>query len=68
MLAARGVSLGIGKDMKGLSNLNELSAADKALLGKLDKRRRASERTKYVVKKHVDSKVLFSFCLFYYIP
>jgi hypothetical protein len=58
MLAARGVSLGLGRDIN-LSGLNQLSAADKALLGRIDRKKKASQqqKPKYIIKKHVDTKV-----------
>jgi len=58
MLAARGVSLGLGRI--NLSDLNQLPKADRALLGKLKREQKAEQRAqqaKLVVRKHVDSKV-----------
>ncbi|CAD5207099.1 unnamed protein product [Bursaphelenchus okinawaensis] len=61
MLAARGVSLGLGKI--NLSELNQLPAADRALLGKIQKlKKKAQERPKLIVKKHVDRKTLWAAC------
>ena len=63
MLAARGVSLGLGKI--NLSDLNQLPKADRALLGKLKREQKAAEQkaqqAKVVVRKHVDSKVRRNF-------
>jgi hypothetical protein len=58
MLAARGVSLGLGRI--NLSDLNQLPKADRALLGKLKREQKAEQKAreqKVVVRKHVDAKV-----------
>lgn len=61
MLAARGVSLGLGRI--NLSDLNQLPKADKALLAKLKREQpRPSQESKLVVRKHVDSKTLWIAC------
>ncbi|KAI6203111.1 hypothetical protein M3Y94_00518600 [Aphelenchoides besseyi] len=54
MLAARGVSLGLGKI--NLSELNQLPVSDRALLGKL-KKKATENKPKLRIKKHVDKKV-----------
>ncbi|CAD5210324.1 unnamed protein product [Bursaphelenchus xylophilus] len=61
MLAARGVSLGLGKI--NLSELNQLPVADRALLGRIQKlKKKAQEKPKIVVKKYVDKKTLWAAC------
>lgn len=56
MLAARGVSLGLGKI--NLSELNQLPISDRAILGKLKRiKKKADEKPKLIIKKHVDKKV-----------
>ncbi|KAI6241231.1 hypothetical protein M3Y99_00347000 [Aphelenchoides fujianensis] len=59
MLAARGVSLGLGKI--NLSELNQLPVADRALLGRL-KKKATEQKPKLRIKKHVDKKTLWAAC------
>ncbi|KAI6225983.1 hypothetical protein M3Y95_00754400 [Aphelenchoides besseyi] len=59
MLAARGVSLGLGKI--NLSELNQLPVSDRALLGKL-KKKATENKPKLRIKKHVDKKTLWAAC------
>uniref|UniRef100_A0A915CY14 Uncharacterized protein n=1 Tax=Ditylenchus dipsaci TaxID=166011 RepID=A0A915CY14_9BILA len=60
MLAARGVSLGLGKI--NLSELNVLPS-DRAFLGKLRRKKKAEEaKHKIIIKKHVDKQTLWVAC------
>jgi len=65
MLAARGVSLGLGKDIN-FSGLNKLSTTDRALLGRIqrhkDKLKKTNEQ-KLVIRKRVDSRTLWVACV-----
>jgi hypothetical protein len=62
MLAARGVSLGLGKI--NLSELNQLPATDRATLGRIARAKKKKElmKPRIIVKKRVDKKTLFQAC------
>lgn len=56
MLAARGVSLGLGKI--NLSELNQLPVADRALIGRVNRlKKKKQAEPRVIVHKHVDRKV-----------
>ena len=61
MLAARGISMGIGKDIN-LSGLTQLKSTDRALICRMQRlkdRQAKAKRRKIVVRKHIDNKVIF---------
>lgn len=59
MLAARGVSLGLGKI--NLSELNQLPSQDRATLGRIARAKKKKDlmKPRLIVKKRVDRKVSF---------
>lgn len=63
MLAARGVSLGLGKI--NLSELHQAPANNRALMGQLQRKKKKNKLEnnekpiKYIIKKHVDKQVKY---------
>ncbi|KAK0426496.1 hypothetical protein QR680_009739 [Steinernema hermaphroditum] len=60
MLAARGVSLGLGKI--NLSDLHNFPGGDRAAIGRTRRSKDVAVKPKLRVKKHVDKKTLWAAC------
>lgn len=59
MLAARGVSLGLGKI--NFSELNQLPIPDRAMLGRVERQKKKEKKEKLIVRKYVDKQVIYWF-------